>query len=96
MVFLRLVMGLSAKVVDQIRSRVYQGSSKESQTRLDTFASVQRSSQENQFNKWLVTTRCKECTYCLCYFIWPRRSHAFMFVQLRALFKSSVLIEIET
>ncbi|KAG5576896.1 hypothetical protein H5410_057030 [Solanum commersonii] len=46
----------------------------------------------NQFNKWLITTRCKEFTYCLCNFIWSRRSHAFMFVRLIALFKSSVLI----
>ncbi|KAG5605664.1 hypothetical protein H5410_027156 [Solanum commersonii] len=120
-VFLSLVMGMSAKVVVQVRSRVHQGSSKErligkilglfmqvsnqvnhtthrhlSQTRLHTFASVQRSLQKNQFDKWLITMRCKEFTYCVCNFIWPHRSHTFMFVQLRALFKSSVLIKIES
>ncbi|KAG5577245.1 hypothetical protein H5410_057379, partial [Solanum commersonii] len=67
-----------------------------SQTRLHTLASVQRSSQENQFDTRLVIMRCKEFTYCLCNFIWPHRSRAFMFVRLRALFKSSVLIRIET
>ncbi|KAG5581412.1 hypothetical protein H5410_052039 [Solanum commersonii] len=51
---------------------------------------------ENQFDKWIITTRCNEFTYCLCNFIWPHRSRTFMFVQLRALFKSSVLIETET
>ncbi|KAG5599117.1 hypothetical protein H5410_030487 [Solanum commersonii] len=50
---------------------------------------------ENQFDKWLITMKCKEFTYCLCNFIWPHRSHTFMFVQLRELFKSSILIEIE-
>ncbi|KAG5575809.1 hypothetical protein H5410_055943 [Solanum commersonii] len=73
--------------MDQVRSRVHQGSSKES---------VQWSLQENQFDKWLITTRCKEFTYCLCNFIWPHHSRPFMFVQLRTLFKSSVLIETET
>ncbi|KAG5571375.1 hypothetical protein H5410_061141, partial [Solanum commersonii] len=60
-----------------------------SQTRLHIFASVQQSLEENQFDKWLITMRCKEFTYCLCNFIWPRRSRTFMFVQLRALFKPS-------
>ncbi|KAG5629728.1 hypothetical protein H5410_001445, partial [Solanum commersonii] len=60
-----------------------------SQTRLHSFASVQRSLQENQFDKWQITTRCKEFTYCVCNFIWPHRSRTYMFVQLRALFKSS-------
>ncbi|KAG5619785.1 hypothetical protein H5410_005003 [Solanum commersonii] len=67
-----------------------------SQTRLHTFASMQQSLQENQFDKWLITTRCKEFTYCLCNFIWPHHSRTFMFIQLRALFKSLVLIKTET
>ncbi|KAG5619642.1 hypothetical protein H5410_004860 [Solanum commersonii] len=61
-----------------------------------TLTSVQRSSQENQFDPWLITTRCKEFTYCLCNFIWPHRSHTFMFVRLRELFKSSILIGTKT
>ncbi|KAG5580499.1 hypothetical protein H5410_051126 [Solanum commersonii] len=67
-----------------------------SQTKLHTFASVQRLLQENYLDKWLTTMRCKEYTYCLCNFIWPHRSRTFIFVRLRALFKSSVLIETET
>ncbi|KAG5610556.1 hypothetical protein H5410_021837 [Solanum commersonii] len=43
-------------------------------------------------SKRLVIMRCKEFTYCLCNFIWPHRSRTFMFVRLRALFKSLVLI----
>ncbi|KAG5611034.1 hypothetical protein H5410_022315 [Solanum commersonii] len=51
---------------------------------------------ENQFDTWLVTTRCKEFTYFLCNFTWSHRSCTFMFVQLRALFESSILIKTET
>ncbi|KAG5599291.1 hypothetical protein H5410_030661 [Solanum commersonii] len=41
--------------------------------------------------KCKVTTRYKEFTYCLCNFIMPQRSHTFMFIRLRALFKSSLV-----
>ncbi|KAG5599266.1 hypothetical protein H5410_030636 [Solanum commersonii] len=53
-------------------------------------------SSKTRFDKWLITTRCREFTYCLCNFIWLCRSHTFMFIRLRALFKSSVLIRTET
>ncbi|KAG5611351.1 hypothetical protein H5410_022632, partial [Solanum commersonii] len=51
--------------------------------------------QETRFDTRLVKIRCKEFTYCLCNFIWPHRSRAFMFVRLRALFKSSTEREVK-
>ena len=64
--------------------------------RLHIFSSVQCSSQETQFDNLLVTTRCKDFTYCVCNFVWPHYSFAFIFVQLWALFKSWILIDTET
>ncbi|KAG5610603.1 hypothetical protein H5410_021884 [Solanum commersonii] len=51
-------------------------------TKMKTMHAFTHRFAQNRFDKWLITTRCKEFTYCLCNFIWPHRSRTLMFVRL--------------
>lgn len=94
----------SIRLTRKILSLSMQGSKKTNhtrhwhliQTKQHTFGGVQWPLQKNQCNNRIIIMLYKECTFFLCNFTRSYCSCTFMCIQLRELFKSSILIKSKT